>query len=205
MICRQRRMLNDLDVIVRTFPKEQNVLHVYAMGDTHVGSEQFDEKTVRKKIEIIRNDPNGVLCLCGDLGDYGLKNSKTNVYKATMQPKEQQAYIYELFEPIKHKIVGAVGGNHEQRIVREIGIDPMLQLCTLWGCPDVYRENVAITKTARHETNTESSLHVLTALTLRFQGTRIHLNIRRMGKYVLIQNTQRLFTFRTRKLLWTQI
>ena len=54
-------MNNDLEVIVRTFPKEQNVLNVYAIGDTHVGSQQFDEKTVRKKIEIIRNDPNGVL------------------------------------------------------------------------------------------------------------------------------------------------
>lgn len=158
-------MMNDLDVIVRTFPKEQNVLNVYAIGDTHVGSEQFDEKTVRKKIEIIQHDPNGVLCICGDLGDYGLKNSKTNVYQATMQPKEQQAYIYELFEPIKHKIVAAVAGNHEERITRETGLCPLYDLCVLWGCPEVYRENVAITKYAFGHTSNKQRQHVFFGIT----------------------------------------
>ena len=141
-------MMNDLDVIVRTFPKEQMFLDVYAIGDVHVGSEQFDEKTVRKKIEIIKGDPNGVVCICGDLGDYGLKNSKTNVYQATMQPKEQQAFIFDLFSPIKDKIVAAVAGNHEERITKETGLCPLYDLCVLWGCPEVYRENVAITKYA---------------------------------------------------------
>lgn len=139
-------MLNDLEVITRTFPPTQNRLHIYAIGDAHVGSAQFDEKSTRKKIDIIKDDPLGVVCICGDLGDYGLKNSKTNVYEATMQPKEQQRYIYELFEPIKDKIVSAVSGNHEERITRETGLCPLYDLCVLWGCPEVYRENVAILK-----------------------------------------------------------
>lgn len=141
-------MLNDLDVIVKQFPKtdEWNTIRVYAIGDVHVGSEQFNEKAVRKKIDIIRDDPQGVVCLCGDLGDYGLKNSKTNVYEATMQPKEQQEYIYQLFLPIAHKIAAAVPGNHEERITKEVGLCPLYDLCVRWGVPEVYRENVAITK-----------------------------------------------------------
>ena len=139
-------MRNDLEIITRQFPSEQNVLRVYALGDIHVGSEQFDEKSVKKKLKIIEEDKDGVLCLCGDLGDYGLKNSKTNVYKATMQPQEQQRYIYELFYPIKDKIVSAVPGNHEERLTKEVGICPLYDLCVLWGIQDVYRENVAITK-----------------------------------------------------------
>lgn len=63
-----------------------------------------------------------MLALCGDLADYGLKNSKTNVYKAVMQPKEQQEYVYELFKPIAEKIVSAVPGNHEERITKEVGL-----------------------------------------------------------------------------------
>ena len=137
---------NDLDVIVRQFPAEWQYMNIYAIGDVHVGSEEFDEKTTRRKIEIIRNDPHGVVCLCGDLADYGLKNSKTNVYKATMQPKEQQAFVRELFEPIADKITAAVPGNHEERITRETGLCPLYDLCVLWGVPEVYRENVAITK-----------------------------------------------------------
>lgn len=139
-------MNNDLEIINKKFPREQHVLNVYALGDIHVGSQEFDEKAVLRKIEIIENDPYGVVCLCGDLGDYGLKNSKTNVYYATMQPKEQKDYIFELFKPIKDKIVAAVPGNHEERMIKEVGTCPLYDLCVLWDIPEVYRENVAITK-----------------------------------------------------------
>ena len=139
-------MLNDLDVIVKTYPQDFDTLRVYAIGDVHVGSPEFNEQAIKKKIEIIQNDPHGVVCLCGDLGDYGLKNSKTNIYKALMSPKQQQEYIYELFKPIAHKIAAVVPGNHEERITKEVGTCPLYDLCVRWGVPEIYRENLAITK-----------------------------------------------------------
>lgn len=98
-------MNNDLDIIVKTYPVEQNVLHVYAIGDVHVGSPQFNEKAIKKKIDIIKNDDVGCLCLLGDLGDFALRNSKSNIYQATMQPKEQTDYIYDLFYDVRDRIV----------------------------------------------------------------------------------------------------
>lgn len=139
-------MNNDLDLIIKQYPKDMKVLRVYAIGDVHVGSEQFDEASIRKKIDIIKDDPNGVVVIAGDLGDYGLKNSVTNVYHATMNPTEQKEYVYELFLPIADKITACVPGNHEDRLDRETGICPMYDLCVLWGIPEVYRENAAITK-----------------------------------------------------------
>lgn len=139
-------MNNDLDLIVKKYPQDWNVLRVYAIGDVHVGSEQFDERSVRKKIDIIANDEQGVVVLCGDLGDFGLRTSKTTPYFATMQPKEQIDYIYELFKPVAHKISACVPGNHEDRIQREVGLCVMYDLCVRWGVPEVYRENLAITK-----------------------------------------------------------
>ena len=91
--------VNDLDLIVKQYPAEWDTLHVYAIGDVHVGSPQYNDEAIRKKIRIIRDDPIAVVCVCGDLGDFGLKNSKTNVYQATMQPKEQQEFIIDLFAP----------------------------------------------------------------------------------------------------------
>lgn len=139
-------MQNDLDLIIKQYPDDMNVLRIYALGDIHVGSPQFNEQAIKKKIKIIEDDPNAAVCLCGDLGDFGLKNSKTNVYQATMQPREQIDYIYDLFLPIADKISACVPGNHEERFVREVGICPMLTLCSMWNIPEVYRENVAITK-----------------------------------------------------------
>lgn len=139
-------MLNDLEIITKRYGQDIKILRVYAIGDVHVGSREFNERAVKKKIEIVKNDPWGVLSLCGDLGDYGLKNSKTNVYQEVLTPREQQDYIYELFLPVAHKIIAAVPGNHEDRLVREVGICPLYDLCVLWGIPDVYRENMAITR-----------------------------------------------------------
>ena len=141
-------MHNDLDLIIKQYPDDMNILRVYAIGDVHVGSPEFDEKASKKKIQIIHDDPNAAVCVCGDLGDYGLKNSKTNVYQATMSPRQQQEYIYELFKPIANKFSAVVPGNHEERITREVGTCPLYDLCVLWGVPEVYRQNVAITKYA---------------------------------------------------------
>lgn len=167
-------MNNDLDVIVKKFPKTQKAVHLYALGDIHVGSRQFDEEATRKKVRIIQDDPIAVVSLCGDLGDYGLKNSKTNTYQATMQPKEQQEYIYDLFSPIRDKIVSAVPGNHEERVTREVGLCPMYDLCVLWGIPEVYRENVAILKLMFGSRNGDARQAVFAGITVHGSSRNKH-------------------------------
>lgn len=139
-------MNNDLSVIVKVFPSDWPLLRVYAIGDCHVGAENFNGTALKKKIQIIRDDPYGVVTLCGDLGDFGLRSSVTNPLRATMQPKEQLDYIYDLLLPIKDKIVSCVPGNHEERLTKETGIDPMLTIACRLGVEDTYRENVAILK-----------------------------------------------------------
>ena len=139
-------MNHDFDLIVKRYPETQNELHVYAIGDVHVGSREFDENAVRKKIQIIKDDPVGCLVVAGDLGDFGLKNSKTNTYTATMQPAEQIELIFELFKDVAHKMTACVPGNHEYRITKEVGLCPLYDLCVRWGVPEVYRENLALTK-----------------------------------------------------------
>lgn len=141
-------MRGDLELIVKQYPntKAWSTVRLYAIGDVHVGAENFNEQAIKKKIDIIAHDPQGLVSVCGDLGDFGLRNSKTNVYHATMQPRQQIEYIYNLFLPIKDKIVSVVPGNHEERITREVGTCPLYDLCVRWGIEDVYRENVAILK-----------------------------------------------------------
>lgn len=139
-------MRRDLDVIVKRYPRDQEVLRIYALGDVHAGSPEFNEDAVLKKIRHIKDDPCAAVCLVGDLGDYGLRNSKSNVYLATMNVEQQQRYLYELFLPIKDKIISAVPGNHEERLVREAGLCPLYDLCVKWDLEDIYRPNVSIVK-----------------------------------------------------------
>ena len=59
-------MRDDLDVIIKEYPSDMNVLRVYALGDIHVGSPEFDEKAIRKKIQIIEDDDAAAVVLCGE-------------------------------------------------------------------------------------------------------------------------------------------
>ena len=167
-------MINDLSVIVKQFPHDWPLLRLYAIGDCHVGAENFNETAIKKKIQIIRDDPYGVVTLCGDLGDFGLRSSVTNPLRATMGPAEQVDYICELFEPIKDKIVSAVPGNHEMRLVKETGIDPLLTLCCRWGCQDVYRENVAILKLVFGLQSNSQRQHAFIGITTHGSSIRKH-------------------------------
>lgn len=139
-------MKNDLEMIVKTYPEDMNVLRVYAIGDIHVGAPEFDEQAIKKKIKIIQDDPNGVVSLCGDLGNFGLASSVTNCYLEKLSPAEQQEYICRLLEPIKEKIIACVPGNHEERLVRETSINPLYTICCKLGIEDVFRDALAITK-----------------------------------------------------------
>ena len=167
-------MNNDLCVIVKCMPRDWPLLRLYAIGDCHVGSEQFNETALKKKIEIIRDDPYGVVTICGDLGDFGLRSSVTNPLRATLQPAQQIEKICELFEPIKDKIVSAVPGNHEQRLVKETGIDPLLTVCCRLGCQDVYRENVAILKLCFGEQTNGKRQHAFVGITTHGSSIRKH-------------------------------
>lgn len=139
-------MRPDLELIVKKMPSSWKHLNLYALGDIHVGSEQYDAEATNKKLQIIRDDPCGLVAICGDLADYGLKNSVTNVYRQTLSPDAQQRFVYELLKPIKDKIVSLVPGNHEERLTREVGLCPLYDIAVRLGIEDVYRENVAILK-----------------------------------------------------------
>lgn len=169
-----RIMIDDLSVIVKRFPSSWPKLNLYALGDCHVGSEQFNETALKKKIQIIRDDPYGVVTLCGDLGDFGLRTSVTNPLRAKLQPAEQMEAIYHLFEPIADKIVSAVPGNHEQRLTKESGIDPLLTLCCRWHCEDVYRENVAILKLQFGQRSNKDKQMVFIGITTHGSSIRKH-------------------------------
>lgn len=139
-------MHNDLELIVKEFPADYDCLRVYAIGDVHVGSEQFDETAIKKTIRYIEEDPFACVVIAGDLGDFGLKNSVSNVYKQVLNVREQLEYLYKLFLPITDKITACVPGNHEARITKEVGTCPLYDLCVRWDIADVYRESLAITK-----------------------------------------------------------
>lgn len=137
-------MLNDFMPVINKMPAADhpNRLTIVPLADAHYGSREFNETLWHNTIKRIQDDPHCFCVLVGDLIDNGLKNSVTNVYEATASPGEQKEWLYNELLPIKDKILGAVGGNHERRTMREADQDPLYDVMLRLGKENVYRPNI---------------------------------------------------------------
>lgn len=125
-----------------------NTINLYPLGDLHIGSPLHNPDAFQKWYEDVQSDPNGFVVLVGDLMDIGIKSSKSSVYNQTTTVKEQKKELVNLLEPISHKILGCVTGNHEERITKEIGDCPTYDVLSKLDLEDLYRPNLGFIKLA---------------------------------------------------------
>lgn len=139
-------MRDDFDMIVWKLEEDYPIANIYPIGDLHIGSPEFNVKKFMKWRDMVADDPYGRVVILGDMIDNGLRNSKTNVYMATMNPMEQKWELARLLMPIKEKIIGAVSGNHEYRTTRETGDCPLYDVMVKLDLEEYYRPNMAFIK-----------------------------------------------------------
>ena len=137
-------MLPDFEMIIHKFDNDD--ITIIPISDVHLGSRECMEQEFIKFIESVKDAPNVYLILGGDLIDNGLKNSLTNVYRATMPPSQQKREMANILAPVADKILCAVSGNHERRSNKDADDDPMYDIMVKIDCEDVYRENMAFLK-----------------------------------------------------------
>lgn len=117
-------------------------IKVYGVADVHIGARECDLDGFRAFLKRIEHDPDAYLCLVGDITNNGIKDSVTNVYEETMPPSAQVELAAELLAPVKDRILGAVGGNHEHRSARAVNYDPMYDVMVRLGIPHLYRQSL---------------------------------------------------------------
>lgn len=133
---------DDFDLIKKKFSEDTMEIRIYPLGDTQVGSKNFDEKLFFAWRDMVEADPYGYSVLVGDMVNNGTKTSKSNTYAESMRPREQKAWLKTELYPIRHKILGAVRGNHEERSVNETDDCPLYDIMCKLDIEDLYRENL---------------------------------------------------------------
>ena len=108
---------------------------LYPLGDTHVGSRQYNEELLKKAIEEIQHNDMAYWVGMGDFMENALIGSKSDVYTQTIPPTEQANYVCDLLDPIKHKGLFLIAGNHEQRTMRTAGFIPEQYISAKLGIP----------------------------------------------------------------------
>lgn len=138
-------MLSDFEIITHRFPERPD-LHIYPIADIHLGAAEHNERKWKDFCDHVLEDPNAYFVLGGDLLNFGLKNSVSNVYDETMRPREQKRMMTEMLTPIKSRILCAVSGNHERRGMKDADNDPTYDIMVKLDLEHLYRQNIAFVR-----------------------------------------------------------
>ncbi len=114
---------------------------LWGISDVHLGSPDCDEDMFLEDIATIRDDPDARVILNGDLLQYDTKKSKGDVYRQMYPPGQQKRIMRDYLMPIKDKILGIIGGNHDERRTEE-DATPILDIAEWLGVPYVEDEGL---------------------------------------------------------------
>jgi hypothetical protein len=109
--------------------------YLIPLGDLHRGDRHLTARGLGKLkgyLDWVLERPNAYIFLMGDILNVASRTSKTNPFES-MSGNDEYAKAIELFAPYKERIVGAVTGNHEQRMYKEFGFNPLQPFCRELG------------------------------------------------------------------------
>ena len=121
-------------------------IEIHPMADLHIGDAHCDYKSILERIEYIKSTPNAYVILDGDLMDTAIASSVGDTYGATLTPMEQLKECVGLFKPLADagKVLAVLPGNHENRVMRQDGIDITQLMCSQLGLQDRYSPTSAL-------------------------------------------------------------
>jgi len=146
-------MHSDFEPIIHKL--DGRTIKVWAVADVHIGAPECDLKGFGSFLRKVEGDPDSYIVLAGDMVNNAVKDSLSNVYEERLMPHEQMERAVELLTPVKDRILGAVGGNHEARSRKAVDLDPMYTIMCLLGIPNLYRTNFAMMRIILANGNTK--------------------------------------------------
>ena len=118
-------------------------IELLILADYHYADPNSDHNAIRRDIDYVNSHENAYCVLAGDLLDCALKNSLGDCY-TNLSPMEELSAMTNLLEPIAHKVIGIVGGNHEARHYRTNGVDMTRLMARQLGIEDKYSPDTAV-------------------------------------------------------------
>lgn len=122
-------------------------------SDLHIGDGGTDELMIRDFINWVKAKPNRFVLIAGDIFNAALKSSVSDVYSEALTVNESIDRFVRYFEPIKKRVIGVVAGNHDRRVWKTAGVDPVQWACSLAGIPYHGDEAQIAVKVGNHKPN----------------------------------------------------
>lgn len=123
--------------------KNRPTVTIYPIGDLHLGAIGANEQEWKDFVEYISTAPDAYIVIVGDMLDNATKNSVASTYEQMYRPMEAKNILADYMRPIADKILCGVRGNHENRSVREVDLDPLYDVFCRLNIEDRYRAGTA--------------------------------------------------------------
>ena len=137
-------MQKDFEMVTHQFNES---ITVFPVSDVHFGALEHMHEEWLDFCKMVEQLPNTYIILGGDLVNNNVRTCGfINPYDELVRPREQKKRMVEFLEPIKDRILCAVGGNHEARSIRDDDIDITYDIMAKLDIEDLYRPNMAFMK-----------------------------------------------------------
>jgi predicted phosphodiesterase len=117
------------DERLNTFKVLSDNVKIYSLSDLHLGSKVCDEVFIKHTIQKIKDDPEALFFLNGDVMEFIPDLYKISTRGQKMTLNEQRSFFIELFRPIIKKCLFYRSGNHEDRSTKILGKDEVPDIC----------------------------------------------------------------------------
>lgn len=144
------------------------IVSFFPIGDVHLGANSCEEKAFKRLLRKVAATNNAYVILMGDLIDAITRTDPRfdsggladwiPIHRANTIAEVELEYAVELLEPIKDKIVGAIVGNHEDKVAKHYGTDIHQRMCTHLGIRNLSYS--ALIRFAFKRANERSSIDV---------------------------------------------
>lgn len=116
---------------VVTMDVKEPVGYLIPIGDLHRGDRHLSAKGLAKLqgyLDWIIERKNAYAFLMGDILNVASRSSKTNPFESD---SDEYQKAVDLFRPLAEtgRVVGCITGNHEQRMYKEFGFNPLQPFC----------------------------------------------------------------------------
>jgi hypothetical protein len=121
---------------IKEYKTKFNDIYVIVISDCHIGDKGFNKNSEKKLlgyINWVKKTKNAFVVLNGDILNVATRESKSSPFEQNMDLSEQIDKAVKLFSPIREQIVGAIDGNHENRISDFTGYSPTISICERLG------------------------------------------------------------------------
>ena len=138
-------MLSDFEMITHEFRGGHDV-SIIPVSDVHLGAAECMEKEFMDFVKWVSENENVYVTLGGDLLNNATKSSVSNIYDEVYRPMHAKKMMAKILEPIRDRILCAVGGNHERRSSKDVDDDITYDIMAKLDIENLYRENIAFVK-----------------------------------------------------------